>query len=179
MRGGEDGKSGQSLDFEGEAEGEEDFDDDHNDGKDIRRAEQADHQRHDGDEDGKDQVRLRLVQPREGHEVGAEDHRIYHQHLVRHGGKDPHRYENIKQLVDTEKDTSFCERVAFSFEVNAEGFGQSPGEGEQDGGTAENDEVFLLDGEFSQLDYQDEAPYDDGGQYEMQAFLLAQCAVFS
>ena len=64
-------------------------------------------------------------------------------------------------------------------EINSERFGEPPCEGKKDGGAAEDDKVFLLDGKLCQLDGKDEAPNDDGGDNEMQPFLLAQRAVFS
>ena len=87
---------GQFLDFEGEADGEEDFDDDHYYGQDIGGTEEPDQKRHDGDEDGEDEVSLGLIQPREGHKVGTEDHGIDHEHLVRDGGEDPHGYQYVQ-----------------------------------------------------------------------------------
>lgn len=76
-------------------------------------------------------------------------------------------------------DTGLGQGIAFPFEINAQHFGKPPCEGEKDGGTTENDKVFLLDGKICKLRGEDEAPDDNGGQNEMQTFLLTQCAVFS
>ena len=51
-------RSRESFDFQREGEGEEGLDDDYYDGQDIGRAEESDHQGHDGDEDGEYQVRF-------------------------------------------------------------------------------------------------------------------------
>lgn len=92
----------------------------------------------------------------------AEYHGIDHQHLVRHGSKDPHRYQYVQYLIDTEYDAGLREGIALSFEIDSERLGKAPGKREQNGGAAENDQVFLLYGHARQLYGKDEAPDQDG-----------------
>ena len=111
------------------------------------------------------------------HQMRPKNHGIHHQHLFRDSGKYPHGNQYLQHLVDAEKNAGLRKWIPFTFEINPERFRDDPCQREQNCRAAECDEILCLNGQIRYMCSENQPPYHNRSENEVNPFFLTNCAV--